>query len=248
LDIDRFNPKLGFTWNPVPDTTLRVAVFRVVKRSLITNQTLEPTQVAGFNQFFDDDQGTISWRYGIGIDQKFSSAFHGGLELSEREMEVSRIMITTNQVQDFDWREQLGRVYLYWTPWDWLTLNSEYQFERFDRDPEYTGVEDFMEIQTHRIPLGISFFHALGFSARLKATYVDQKGEFGNLSGGFVQERDRFWVADASIGYRLPRRWGIITVEARNLFDEEFKFQDTDPANPSIYPERLILAKFTLSI
>jgi hypothetical protein len=36
-------------------------------------------------------------------------------------------------------------------------------------------------------------------------------------------------------------------VEARNLFDENFRFQDTDPANPDIYPERLILGKITLA-
>src|SRR5262249_5551865 len=39
------NPKFGITWNPVPNTTLRVAAFRTLKRTLITDQTLEPTQV-----------------------------------------------------------------------------------------------------------------------------------------------------------------------------------------------------------
>jgi len=65
--------------------------------------------------------------------------------------------------------------------------------------------------------------------------------------GGVVSGDDQFWVFDASIGYRLPKRWGLITIEAKNLFNEEFNFQDTDPANPRIYPERLILAKFTLA-
>jgi hypothetical protein len=55
-------------------------------------------------------------------------------------------------------------------------------------------------------------------------------------------------VVDASIGYRLPKRYGIITVEARNLFDENFRFQDTDPSNPTIYPERLVLVKVTLAL
>jgi hypothetical protein len=60
-------------------------------------------------------------------------------------------------------------------------------------------------------------------------------------------ESDRFWVVDASIGYRLPKRLGIISVEAKNVFDEDFRFQDTDPANPDIYPKRLILGKITLA-
>jgi hypothetical protein len=58
---------------------------------------------------------------------------------------------------------------------------------------------------------------------------------------------DHFWVVDASVGYRLPKRWGIITLEAKNLLNERFHFQDTDPANPRLYPERLILLRVTLA-
>ena len=81
-DQDQFNPKFGVTWNPFTDTTLRGAVFRALKRTLITNQTLEPTQVAGFNQFFDDPNVTESWRYGVAVDQKFSKSIYGGVEVS----------------------------------------------------------------------------------------------------------------------------------------------------------------------
>jgi hypothetical protein len=88
VDRDQFNPKLGLTWNLLPATTLRVAVLRVLKRTLISSQTVEPTQVAGFNQFFDDPDGTESWRYGIGIDHKISRLLYGGVEFSRREMDV----------------------------------------------------------------------------------------------------------------------------------------------------------------
>jgi len=65
-DKDQFNPKFGITWNPLPNTTLRAAAFRTLKRTLITDQTIEPTQVAGVNQFFDDNNATDAWRYGGG--------------------------------------------------------------------------------------------------------------------------------------------------------------------------------------
>ena len=89
-----------------------------------------------------------------------------------------------------------------------------------------------------------------GFGAGIEATYVDQDGEFvprvfqpgESVSGG-----DRFWVADAVIRYRLPKRRGFITVGVSNLFDEEFQFQDTDPANPTIQPERFIFGRVTLA-
>jgi outer membrane receptor protein involved in Fe transport len=161
-------------------------------------------------------------------------------------MDVPFLNVTSGQVGEAEEIEQLARAYLYWTPHRWLALGAEYQFERFDTDPEAPR-DEIVEIKTHRLPLKISFFHPLGFSAWMKATHVNQRGEFGNSSDGIVRGDDKFWVVDASIGYRLPKRWGLITLEARNLFDEEFKFQDTDPANPRIYPDRLILGKITLS-
>ena len=66
IDESQFNPKLGVSWNPVPSTTIRGAVFRTFTRTLVTDQTLEPTQVAGFNQFFDDPEATDTWVYGVG--------------------------------------------------------------------------------------------------------------------------------------------------------------------------------------
>ncbi|MGH8470924.1 MAG: TonB-dependent receptor domain-containing protein, partial [Gammaproteobacteria bacterium] len=80
IDKDPINPKFGITWIPFAGTTLRAAAFRVLKRTLISDQTLEPTQVAGFNQFFDDFDLTEAWRYGGAIDQKFTSSLFGGVE------------------------------------------------------------------------------------------------------------------------------------------------------------------------
>ena len=75
----------GIRW---PGTTARAAVFRVLKRTLIADQTLEPTQVAGFNQFFDDVNLTESWRYGVALDQKFTGHLFGGFEFSKRDLTV----------------------------------------------------------------------------------------------------------------------------------------------------------------
>jgi hypothetical protein len=77
---------------------------------------------------------------------------------------------------------------------------------------------------------------------------VDQAGSFF-LSRDYEpgSASDQFWVLDASIGYRLPRRLGLITLEVRNLLDEEFKFYEMDPTIPLMYPERLVFARFTFA-
>jgi len=251
LDRNQVNPKFGLTWNPFPNTTLRGAVFRVLKRRLVSNQTIEPTQVAGFNQFFDDTNATESWRYGVAIDQRFIRFLYGGVEFSWRDLKVPFETIPLGggptEVQKVDWEEDLARAYLYWAPHPWLGASAEYAYERFKRDPEFTGIEEFTKVATHRVTLGTSFFHPWGFRARLRATYIDQEGTFEDPATVLFRGSDRFWVVDGSIAYRLPKRWGFITIGARNLFDEEFKFQDTDPKNPTIYPDRLFFAKFTLA-
>jgi hypothetical protein len=141
----------------------------------------------------------------------------------------------------------VGRAYLYWTPHNWLALSGEYLYEKFEREKLASGAED---VKTHYIPLGINFFHPSGFGASLKGSYVNQNGSFERLSqaGVFESGEDDFWLVDAAINYRLPKRYGFITVGATNLFDNDFNYFETDPANPRIQPDRLVFARVTLSI
>ncbi len=250
FDRDQINPKFGVTWNPVPDTTLRGSVFRVLKRTLTTNQTLEPTQVAGFNQFFDDDDSADTWNYGIAVDQVFSKNMYGGAEYFIRDQESPVIDLTgpTPVVSRKNRDEDLARAYLYWTPKNWWAFSAQYLYEKFERDELLSaGIKD---LESHRVPLGINFFHPSGLNVSLRFTYFDQEGDFERQSalGIFEHGEDDFWLADAAIGYRLPKRFGFVTIGATNLFDESFQYFDTDPNNPAIQPERFFFVRLTLSI
>ncbi len=64
----KVNPKFGVRWNIFDNLQFRAAWFQTLKPALANNQTLEPTQIAGFNQFFDDVNATKSTRYGFGLD------------------------------------------------------------------------------------------------------------------------------------------------------------------------------------
>jgi tetratricopeptide (TPR) repeat protein len=247
----QFNPKLGVTWRLTPATTLRAAAFRTFKRTLIADQTLEPTQVAGFNQFYDEGNRTEAWQYGAAIDQELGRNLFAGLEYSMRDLEISYEDVDEDfnlQLYNTGWDEHLGRAYLFWTPHDWISSSIEYSYSRFERDRIFVGPASFTTLETHKFPIGVNFFFPIGLFFRLKATYVDQDGQFGNPRFGPTEDdSDQFWVVDAAAGYRLPQRYGIISLEAKNLFDEGFQFQDTDPSNPGIIPERSVLAKITLA-
>ncbi len=253
---NQFNPKFGITWNPLPDTTLRGAVFRTLKRTLITDQTLEPTQVAGFNQFFDDLNSTESWCYGIAIDQKFTKNIYAGAEFFKRNLDIPWRDIQTddsgNVIEDTvkrgDGNEYLARTYLFWTPHRWLALSAEFQYERFKNEDNVAARSLFKDINTRRVPLGLRFFHPSGLNASLKATYFNQNGDFTRPLGFFESGKDDFWVVDAAIGYRLPKRYGFITVGATNLFDTHFQYQETDLRNPTVLPGRFTFVKVTLAL
>jgi len=248
LDNDQFNPKLGISWDLTPDTTLRGAAFKTFKRTLITDQTLEPTQVAGFNQFYDDPNATEAWIYGAAVDQKFSQSIYGGVEFARRDMDVPYFDdMVLFEFQETEWDEYIGRAYLYWTPYKMVSLSMEYLYEKLDRNEDFT--EGTSEVTTHRVPLGINFFHPSGLSLSLKATYWNQDGIFERINDSFVfaSGDDTFWVVDAALRYRLPKRYGFITVGATNLFDESFQYFETDYNNSQVMPEQFIFGKVTLA-
>jgi tetratricopeptide (TPR) repeat protein len=245
----QFNPKFGLSWSPIAATTIRGAVFRTLKRTLITNQTLEPTQVAGFNQFFDDLNATKSWRYGVAVDQKLPGGVFGGVEYTFRDSEVPFIGSTAGGIgqQEVDWKEKLLRAYLFWTPHDRVALSAGYEWERFDREELFA--DGAKRVEMNRVPLGVNYFHPLGLSASLKATYINQRGAFQRIAAtAFESGHDDFWTVDAAISYRLPKRRGFITIGAKNLFDQKFKYFDPDRSNARVIPDRVFFTRLTLAL
>jgi len=252
---NQINPKLGVTWSPVPDTTFRAAWFRVLEPGQNTVQTIEPTQVAGFNQLFGSTfeqdfvgaffPGIDVWRFGGGLDQVIGRNAFTGIEYSERDLTVPGIGFKE------EWDEYLGRAYFYWTPLDTVALSGEYQFERLERGATLGAGTGVRTVETHRVPLGINLFHSSGIRFGVIASYVDQRGRFvprlfSDSPPGEIGADD-FWIINAEVGYRLPYRYGVISLGIQNLLDEDFNFQETDPSQPTLQRDRLFLARLTLS-
>jgi tetratricopeptide (TPR) repeat protein len=245
------NPKAGLTWNPSfsPGTTVRAAAFRVLKRTLLTQQTLEPTQVAGFNQFYDDPQGADVWRYGVAVDQKFTETIFGGVEASKRDLTVPLVFVGTgtSDVQKDDWDEYVARSYVFFTPHEWVSARVEYEYEKMERDPDSFAA--FERVTTHRVPLGVNLFHPSGVTLSFGATYLYQDGRFLRNSDATFQSGDRdLWVLDTSVRYRLPQRYGFVSFGVNNLLDEDSPYQATDVRNPTLRPGRLIFGSVTFAL
>ncbi len=240
------SPKIGLVWSPAPGTSLRAAAFRVLNRTLLSNQTVEPTGVAGFSQFRDESEGTDAWRVGVGADHHFGRSVFVGAEGSRRQLEVP--WFSLDETGTVEWSEDSARAYLYWAAHPWLSLSAEWFFERLERGSEFVGEEMLTDLRTSRVPLGLHLAHPGGPRLGVTATYVDQTGNFGDPVGGLVTEGgDSFWVVDASVGYRLPRRLGFASVAVNNLFDAGFRYQETDPGSSHVAPERVFSIRLTLT-
>jgi tetratricopeptide (TPR) repeat protein len=255
LRRDQANPKVGILLYPWEGSTVRAAWFKSVKRQIIANQTLEPTSVAGFNQFFDDPTGSNIRTAGVGFDQALGRSLFLGVEFYDRDLDVPSL--TETDFDDLPWREENYRGYAYWAlpkslagtwlrPWS-LGLSVEFLKENLERHEEITGVEGIRFLDTTSVPATISAHHPSGVSLRLSISRVSQEGELrANPQTAAFPQDVSFWVTDADIGYRLPRRRGFFSVGVRNLFDESIQFVDTDPVVRRYAPERFVFARLNL--
>jgi opacity protein-like surface antigen len=255
LEAKQANPKFGVQWNVTDDLRLRAAVFRTVKPALINNRMLEPTQVAGFNQFFDDLNATKSWRYGVGLDWRLTESLFAGAELTWRNLDEPTF---DNSDVKFEHRnEQLHRGYLYWTPLPQVALSAQVIYDRYHAEgglaTEEANVPE--KLDTLSVPLAVRYFHPTGFFAGAGVTYVDQdvrRSEFTTFANG--SGSDDFVVVDALVGYRFPKRFGIASLEVINLFDTGFNYQDDNfryfrelPIISRYTPERAVIGRITVN-
>jgi len=234
-DILRFLPKIGVSARLNDHLTIRAAYLRNLKPDLVSEQVLEPTTVAGFNQFYDGYNGSIIDQVGAGIDARINRDVMVGGEAIGRWWDIPQLGLPNGEVF-----EQVLRAYAYVTLTDHIAIAAEINHERSEADNFFS---DFDEWQTTAVPLTISYFNEAGFFGSLGVEFVDHS--FTSLG---TESSDTFHLFNAALGFRLPDNRGVLSVEVRNLFDEDFHYQNRTrrpdiAAQPRYAPERTIYAR-----
>lgn len=251
-DLANINPKFGLTWDVMPAVRLRLAAFRSLKPVLVTNRTIQPTQVAGFNQFFDDVDGTEAWRYGGGVDVQVSRDVSLGVEASARQLQENLVPIlgssknTVHENRD----EQLYRSYVYWAITEQIALSAGFMYDNYDSETTPAAVPP--KVETWTAPISIRYFDPSGLFGVLGASYVFQ--EVNREGDEQIEGDSNFFLLDAALGYRLPERRGITSIQVVNLLNQGFKYQDdsfrefgTTPKTSHFVPERTVTWRITLN-
>jgi Flp pilus assembly protein TadD len=237
IETDQWVPKIGLVWEPLSNLALRAVYLERIARPRQMERSIEPTQVAGFNQLIDDIEGSEIKQFGAGFDVKPNNRLRIGAEFSRRDLQAP-----LNFGAMYDGRdEQYTTAYLYWTATDRLSLHLSYEKE----DYESTKVQP-QSIVTKRTPIGFNYHWPIGIYLQAVGTYVDQKiAQFKAI------EQEDFWNIDAVLGYRFPKGFGKIEIVSKNILDEEYRYYDLSFHSPDIQlpqfqPERQILVRFAL--
>ncbi len=242
--VSKTNPKFGLLWTLSSDTTLRATWFKTIKRSFDANQTLQPSQVLGFNQVFDDPNGTLSRRLGVALHHAFSTKTFAGAEVSARKSKVPNFPGEPYS----DWNERFAKAYVYRVLNTRTTLTTELQYERLQRPEDNPGNEAFTDIRSVIVPLALRFNGPTTWSAVLEAIYVNQRVRYVDPANDVVDGKSGLVVANVSLAYQFASRNASVSVEAKNLFDRRFRYQEIDAFSaPRISPRRTLLARMSAS-
>jgi hypothetical protein len=215
VDVLEFLPKVGLRAEITDGLRVRASYLRSFKPRLVSEQILEPTSVAGFNQFYDAINGSLFDQIGGSIELVLSRNLTVGAEAIKRWWDVP---------PDAHTDEEVYRGYAYATlPGD-FALAAEFVKERSKSD----SLLDFEHWETTSIPLTLSYFAESGWFASAGVEFVDHSVVHFGTSGS-----DTFNLVNATVGLRLPNERGIISIGAQNLFDQPIHFQNRT-LNPDI--------------
>lgn len=266
LDIDELSPKLGLQWNFNDSFAARLAAFQTVKPLMANNRNLEPTQIMGFNQFYDDTNGAESKRYGLGFDWKITPNLSSSLELTRREISYPYFdngFLTLRAAGYYfeEAEEDFHQLTLEWKASDRVSVVGAVSYDHFealqDSGAAYlSNGGDVLpqKVETVSLPITLNYFSPRGYFASVKATYVDQEVTRNQAMTAKGFGSDDFTIVDVAVGYKLPKYGAKVSLGVSNLFDEEFLYQDnsyrefsSDAVTGPYFPETMVMGQVSLS-
>ena len=256
ISEEMISPKLGLIWEMTDQTTVRAAAFATLQGAWTSSKQniqprLEPFQVAGFNQFFVDREGDEA-RFGGRLVRQSGFRECGDRRGIVQARSDGPVLLRPGDDLGEPVRstEQFARGYVYWTPRTTSELECRVSAgtnrQRRRSVPRYRRRPHAPVAARRSVLPSVRIQHAFARVVR-RARRRLQRRPLSARSAATEFRADEFWVLDASVGYRLRNRRGVISLNVDNLLDESFNFQDIDPLNPSVAPERMAYLRFTLA-
>lgn len=245
FDTEKLNPKFGLSYQTGP-TTFRLAAFRVLQRTLTSNQTLEPTNIVGFNQFYDNQDSTVIRTYAAGVDSSFSFGLAGqSIEPSLGIAYASQRLSIVEGSADLrgEWHDDLLTSYVY-LPMNSWSIGFELEHQHLEREPGYETLDFIRTADSTRARISVDHFTAQGVRLGVSSDILYQSGDFVDRIAYLVNGSDApleivsSTQRDVTISTHLvvpmnnfTRFDGSVALSIDNLLDEKVNHQDIDPLN-----------------
>jgi Tfp pilus assembly protein PilF len=270
--INKTYPKLGLRLEPEVGVVFRLAAFRNRVGVLYTSlyETLEPTHVVGFNQLYDDIDMTDSWNYAVSYQHGISRDLKIGISSLYRELDTAiaiQDFSTTppsSTTDDIEYDDKYANLWLNWALSSHWALGLEYLYNHYNLEKELKSSssiilapDGILKLETHKLPITISYFHPSGITGKLTTTYYDQKGKFIDRTSTTEEGEDQGLITDLTFSYRFTKRLGSVSFGVKNLFDKDLRHEDRNSydsnepqstSSPSSFSgERALFGKISLN-
>jgi outer membrane receptor protein involved in Fe transport len=244
----QINPKFGLTWEPMSTLSFRMAYMENLVRPNFLEQSIEPTQVAGFNQINRVYEGSVIQQTGIGFDTKLNSKVNLGADFERMNLDVVRYAGIYDKFYNF-LKQDISNVYFNWTPTENLGLRFAFEYDRL------TGKKPLIsELKTKRVPIGINYYWSSGAFLMAEGIYTKQKMAYFTQN----QQLENFWNFNITTGYRFPNRYGKVELIVNNLLDKQFGYYEStliydtesmkdEIPKPIYWPGRQLFLKLSLN-
>jgi len=226
--------KLAVSYQLNDAANFHVAYFESLKRPFLLEQTLEPTQVEGFNQFSDDLDGLESDNYAAGVDFDAGGGHHVGVDALLRKADIP-LLSGFSEIPAAA-KDKNAQIFWNWTinPW---ALSLAYRYENAEHTAK--SVNEQNRLITQSLPLQVKWIHPTGLSVAAGATYFHQKRESFEQQS-FEQGRlaTNFTLLNVVTSYDFWQHRAELELRCDNIFDKEFRYESTNylDATPRISP------------
>jgi outer membrane receptor protein involved in Fe transport len=272
--VDHVSPKAGLVWTPWANTTVRAAYTRsVAGTSVEQGFTIEPSQVAGFNQSYRSlipesvagaNAGGRFETIGLSWEQRLPTRTYLGLQgdllyskvrrtvgAFELDLDVADEAFPAGLREALDYRERSITAYVnQLIGQDWA-LGARYRLTEAQLSQDYEDVPAAALIFPPFQPRNRlrSLLHQL----TLDAIYNHRSGIFGRFQGVWTHQHnsgyspplpsDDFWQLNAIVGYRFAQRTAELSAGVLNLTGQDYQLSPLTPYNDPPR-ERTFIARF----
>jgi Tfp pilus assembly protein PilF len=250
-DQQELSPRLGLLLYPSEAITLRAAYREGLSKSLLEdNLSIEPSQLGGLNQRFNDLSGTRVRQFGIGADAKDAQSTYLGAEWIRRNLiepfnfassefivdfdqEALRDQVVLGDTADYHLEQDFIRAYLSQVLAQELVGTLEYRFA----NQRSTDPDSFERSYDHRLGANLRKFWDSGLILEAQGFWRYQD-RVGNLQ--YADGSEAFFHFDLGLRYRFAKRAGTFGLELRNIFDQSFELDQSSGFEEQLNEQRAL--------